>query len=406
MSKDDKNTLNLGQRAYEHVQFLVREIGARPAGGEAEQKTQDYITRQLKNWGYDVQKQPVAFAPLPRFFAGYVVVGLFMGIISWWVSSKPLLTIWMPLYLVVAATYARWSLIRRKCSSTSSNIHTYKAAPDNTPTIILCAHIDTARVNPFRNKVIRLVNYYTFYVLQRIAIIVFLLSVFTILGFSIPKWLYLVVSVLGSLGGGWLAISQAWNQIFHNNQYSPGANDNASGVGVALALAEYYSGNISQSEIRLCYLFTTAEETSLSGALEFAKLIKKERPCIRRGDAGFPDLIILIIDMVGAGKSVAVIEGEGFLFPSKTDKQVNDILKQFSSEVKTVWYNTRSGDYARFAQLGIPSAAIQITGTLKTELRYHTVHDNLEIIDIPSLELTIEFVKKFIDNYSLKIKPN
>ena len=221
----------LGRRAFEHVHFLVEGIGPRPAGSEAEQQAQAYVSEQLTEWGYQVQKQPVAFAPLPRFFPVYLIGGLIMAIIPWFIQAYPGLTIWLPVLLVTVAAYARWAMLRRRCTAQSVNIIANTNAYPDVPTLILCAHLDSARASPFRNKLIRGANYYTIYILQRIAIAVTIISVFRLLGFTLPGWFYIIIGMLGSLASGWLAFSQSWNQIAHHNYYSPGAHDNASGVG-------------------------------------------------------------------------------------------------------------------------------------------------------------------------------
>lgn len=43
-----------------HIRALAVDIGARPAGSEAEAQAAEYIAAQLAAWGYDVQTQPVA----------------------------------------------------------------------------------------------------------------------------------------------------------------------------------------------------------------------------------------------------------------------------------------------------------------------------------------------------------
>lgn len=227
----ESDEFSLGRRAFEHVRFIVEQIGPRPAGSEAELQAQVYVSKQLSGWGYEVKKQPVPFAPLPRFSPIYLFGGLIMAFIPWFIQAYPVLTIWLPVLLVVVATYSRLAMLRRRCTAQSANIITYTNKPQAGSPLILCAHLDSARASPFRNKILRGVNYYTIYTLQRIAIAVTIISVFKLLGYNLPGWLYILIGILGSLAGGWLAISQSINQLAHHNRYSPGAHDNASGVG-------------------------------------------------------------------------------------------------------------------------------------------------------------------------------
>nr|WP_200904923.1 M20/M25/M40 family metallo-hydrolase [Planococcus glaciei] len=50
------------ERAIEHVRYLSEEIGSRPGGLEGEKEAADYVARNLKSYGYDVEYQyfPVA----------------------------------------------------------------------------------------------------------------------------------------------------------------------------------------------------------------------------------------------------------------------------------------------------------------------------------------------------------
>ena len=381
------NEYPLGRCAFEHVRFLVEEIGPRPAGSETEKQAQAYVLEHLSGWGYEVQKQPVAFAPLPRFSPIYLIGGLLMASIPWFIQAYPGLTIWLPALLVMVAAYARWVMLRRCCTSQSANIIAYAHTSPDGPTLILSAHLDSARASAFRNKFIRYLNYYTIFILQRIAIAVTILSVFKLLDFALPGWLYIIVCVLGSLAGGWLAFSQSWNQIAHRNRYSPGAHDNASGVGVLLALARYFAVENTQPslKLRLGFLFTGAEETGLHGAAEFARQLGVNTATS-----------ILSLDMVGAGNVLNYITGEGILMPTHTDRELNAYLQEAYPEIKSLCHTVHSGDFARFLRAGIPAAALQSSGSMEAEIAYHTVFDTLDVIDIPTLDMTAKAILKFI----------
>ncbi|MEH7342344.1 M28 family metallopeptidase [Bacillus sp. JJ1532] len=62
-SQDQKIVARVdAERAIEHIKYLSKEIGTRPGGLEAEKKSADYIAKTLKSYGYDVEYQyfPVA----------------------------------------------------------------------------------------------------------------------------------------------------------------------------------------------------------------------------------------------------------------------------------------------------------------------------------------------------------
>ncbi|KAB2334549.1 M20/M25/M40 family metallo-hydrolase [Cytobacillus depressus] len=57
-SQDQKIVARVdAERAIEHIKYLSKEIGTRPGGLEAEKKSADYIARTLKSYGYDVEYQ-------------------------------------------------------------------------------------------------------------------------------------------------------------------------------------------------------------------------------------------------------------------------------------------------------------------------------------------------------------
>jgi len=62
-SQDQKIVARVSaERAIEHIKYLSQEIGTRPGGLEAEKMSADYIAKTLKEYGYDVEYQyfPVA----------------------------------------------------------------------------------------------------------------------------------------------------------------------------------------------------------------------------------------------------------------------------------------------------------------------------------------------------------
>lgn len=62
-SQDQKIVARVdAERAIEHIKYLSKEIGTRPGGLEAEKKSADYIAKTLESYGYDVEYQyfPVA----------------------------------------------------------------------------------------------------------------------------------------------------------------------------------------------------------------------------------------------------------------------------------------------------------------------------------------------------------
>jgi hypothetical protein len=114
--------------------------------------------------------------------------------------------------------------------------------PSASPHLILCAHVDSARAIAFRagSGAGCTAGPWTS---RSAAIAIAPLALLDLFGFPIPAGLALLAGILASLAGGWTAWADLRNQPRPRGSYSPGANDNASGLGVLLALDERHGSS-------------------------------------------------------------------------------------------------------------------------------------------------------------------
>ena len=376
----------LAKSAYEHIRFLVEEIGPRPVGSGAERKAQNYIHDRLMDYGLNPQRLPASYAQLPFLYLPYILAGILIILGGWFYLLYPYLAILAPVMFYVLPTINRWIFRYRRAPLPSTNLFASTHGPSDWPIVILCAHIDTARVMGFRSRFFRVLYQKTNYILQRVAFLIGLLSLVQIAQIPAPDWVYPIVGIAGSLAGGWLIFTEIANQFFHRNQYSPGANDNASGVGAALAAAEYFSTHAPQT-LRVGFLFSTAEETGLYGAESFARNFPFDP---KRSS-------VLSLDMVGAGNILYLVTRDGTLFSMKTDERLNVCMRAASPEIKDYWYSQRSGDFSAFLRHKIPATALQSGGSNSAELAYHTLEDTLDLVSLPMLEKVIRSVVSWIE---------
>ncbi len=377
---------NLSQRAYEHIRHLVQDIGARPAGSPAEAQTLEYISEQMQAWGYRVEKQPVSFAPTPRFYLPYLLAGALVALGGWLIPFAPYAVLLLPLLFYVLPAYTRWEVRNRPRTSQSANLYATPLALGNTPPrLILSAHVDSARVTPLRNRRLLEFKYQTLFVVQRIANILGVAALLQIMDIPLGAGVVGGLGVAGTIIGVWLMITQAYDQFFHQNRFSPGAHDNASGVGALLALAEHYSANPGAP----AFLFTGAEETGMHGAEAFAEAfpMSEDKPAV------------LCLDMVGAGHILYYIQSDGTLFRQTATPQLISLLQKVYPSVRGLAYTLRSGDFAVFLRHGFPATALQTGGSLSAEIAYHTVLDTLDLIDTSTLQSVIQTVGDFQNLY-------
>ena len=198
--------------------------------------------------------------------------------------------------------------------------------------------------------------------------------------------IYWPVAVAGSLVSGCFLIMDLINSFSQKKGYAPGAVDNASGVGMVLSLAEYFS-ELPPKRLRLGFLITGAEETGLQGAAAFAEKLAQHGG----------KTAVFNLDMVGAGEELQVVTQVGSMLVQTTTKSLNTLLFNVHAQAKPIWYSLKSGDFAAFLRAGVDAVSIQTAGSVQAETAYHTIKDNIHLIDIESLEIVGTTVVKFVE---------
>ena len=383
---------SLAEKTYYYIKTIVDDFGSRPAGSNAESDTIIFIEQKLIKWGYSTQHQQFLFASLPILFLPYGFMGLILVICGWVINQFPYLSLSIPFLFYVLPFYSRLVIKYRKKDKHSQNIFSDLCTDDpKTPLLILSAHVDSARASYFSNPKLLIINYFTLFIAQRVAIALAMFALIVIFGVSIPVWIKYILLILCTITGGWLFFYQAIDQLFHRNRYSPGANDNASGVAILLSIAENYATRQQTNpyqHLQLAFLFTGAEETGLHGADAFSLYL-----------SGRENVSILCLDMVGCGNNILYISGDGTISSVHTNPFLNQIMKDVHPDITPIWYTVRSGDFAAFARNGIPTAAIQTKASVSKEIAYHTIHDKMDIIDKATLEKVLQLVISFIERY-------
>ncbi len=385
-----ENILRLVARAQEHIEVLAGNIGPRPAGSLAERQTMDYLSGLLLQWGYEVQREPVAFAPSPRFNLPFLIGALFLGVAGWVSASFPFFALALPFLFMILPQWSRRWVQRRKPTLWSENVLAQQrhGISESAPSLLLCAHVDTALAVPLRNK--RLLRLYsrTLDILQRFAWMIFALALLQTWGWQVADGLTMAVAALGSLGGLWLAFLQLLPLSKASvSDYAPGANDNASGVGVLLALAEEWAEHPTE-ERSVAFLFTTAEESGLYGARQF---ITDHPEWMNRTE-------VHCVDMVGNGDTLYYVAKEGVFNPLHTSPELQTRLRLANPAIQPLWHTLRSGDYAVFCQAGFRAIGLESGGKSLTDWSYHSVYDTPEKINPERIAEALRTLMAFLED--------
>lgn len=161
-----------------------------------------------------------------------------------------------------------------------------------------------------------------------------------------------------------------------------GANDNASGVVMLLALAKYYGEN--QPKFDTYFLFTTAEEIGLLGSSFFIQNPTFDLRKIK---------MLVNLDMVGTGdEGITVVNAQ-------KQNRYFELLKMLNkgriTEIKARGEACNS-DHCLFDRIGIPAVFIY---TLGGKQAYHDIYDNGEDLSLTAFDELHDLLIESLDQY-------
>jgi len=387
--------------AREYLEELVK-IGPRGPGTEGERKAAEYIARELKRMGYNVEWQgfkttrdnlyllPLQVAVLLCFSASislkygglFNILALLLSILGLSlflleVSGVPIETSFMPRYQ-------------------SQNVFT-RFNDSGKKLIIVSAHYDTQRASILFHP--KLVDYlgvvskaiFACFLMVPIGI---LLSVFNI--HSIAE----VFLRAGLVATAIITVLMFFCEV--TGRYVQGANDNGSGVALTLALAEYFANHRSEfpENVDIVFLFTGSEEAGVRGMKHFIKTYSKILP---------RDTQFIILDNLGAGK-ITFLEGEGIVFYRKAGK----ILLEIAEEMR----KKNDGRVQKMKNLLLPTDALAVMAAGFNAIaflgkdekgriaNYHWYTDTIENVDMNLLQYAEEFFKEYLIRVAKTISRN
>ena len=272
MSTDPTPASHYAQRALSHAQILAKE--GRGSTTAAEKQAAEYAQSQLKQLGFDdVRLQPfIGLRSIWLFLA--LAFGLaLVGHAAYWMLSKPMGNLPALVISVIAFGLSGYMLLRKFSfhdyplqktvphASSQNVIAVIPPVGEVRQRLVLSAHLDSHRA--------------VFWFATNFLVSLFAISaVVSIYGVFLAIPLYVLAALTHWQIFAWIGLVLAF---FHFlswftgvtadlGRYSPGANDNAAGVGTLLALAERLKAQpLLNTEVWLA--FTGCEESGCDGML-------------------------------------------------------------------------------------------------------------------------------------------
>lgn len=377
-------------KAWQYLQALST-LPPRGSATMGERRAAAWLSDRLREMGYDVEKQTFR-SPIYTLYLGplCVIVGLLAA--TWFLGQWPMVAALVGALLLVPlvgemlgskVNMNYFPLPRRRSQNVVAHRHRNEGqdgpeAGGSRQQVVIVAHYDTQwgswlfhpRFRPFLRP-------FFYVVYGGLALNVVGLFMRALLPSVAWGATFLTVSgVILTLAGLFLGASLATGQAV------PGANDNGSGVAVALALADRWRAE-GPEELEPVFLFTGCEEVGLRGMrhyLETAQLA--------------PDTIFINLDNVGGGR-LRFLLGEGMLTYQKYDADLialaEQVAERYPGKVESLRNLILPTDGLLAAKAGYKTITLLAAGERGVIPDYHWHTDTLEHVDRNVLAVTERF---------------
>lgn len=370
--------------SLDHIRRLSETIGPRGSATEEEAKAADYVAEQLTSLKLTPQRHKFlsaesAYAPY-ALFAGLALLSLFL----FWqpqpvgAAAAFILTLTALGSVMLEMTFhtnpLRWLLPLGDSQNIHARIHRADTTSDAGPTqtVFITAHLDTHRTplvfsSPGWIKVFGLLMP-TGLISVAVLAVLFLMGIFTQAA---------ILRQIALLPGVVMLIIFALMIQADLTEFSRGAEDNASGVALALGLAE----RLAQTPLQctdVALVFTGCEEVGCYGADAFFRAHAEQ----------VKGAVHLVVDQVGAaGTKPRIVLGERFLAAVRSDSQLIEIAREVMTahpelQASFVSMGTGYGELSVGVKNGLRCIALAARLEDGSSPHWHKKSDTLEHVDL------------------------
>ncbi|MHB8508723.1 MAG: M28 family metallopeptidase [Candidatus Dormibacteria bacterium] len=370
----------------EHIRRLAKENGPRPACSQAEWQAAEYIAGRLTAMGYVVRQEKFRSVRSFSHVYGLIYAAALFGFLAS-AYLKPDLGFLVGGIALVAFMGENTTALRLASTlipkGRSQNV-IGRLVPTDLPRrrLVIAAHYDTTRsglmFHPSLVKSFRLqflVTFVCLLVLPALALASALAHDHVYFLSSIPFAAVLLCALA-------LLIHR---ELFF--KHVPGANDNASGVAVALSLAEALAQD-APGDTEVLVVATGCEEVGMVGMEAFLKAHRDE----------LSRAWIVNVDNVGAG-NVHYVTSEGMLIRHRGGKELVAMAEKVAAlpglNVTPTQFHVASTDAEPALLRGLDAmTVIALRGGVP--VNYHWATDTFEGIDQDSVDTAYRFIEALV----------
>jgi hypothetical protein len=380
-----------------HVRSLAVDIGPRGSTTDGERRGAEYCQSMLDQAGLAARMETFTSARsiyLPHLLAAATMLVAFVVYPLAGRASAGIAAFLAIVSLVseLLELGFRDNLLRRLVPKAPSQnvVATVPPAGEHRRDLVFIGHIDSHRT-PLIFSTSRWVSVYQAF--TTVAFVLFLIQLFLYILGAITQWAWIWPASIPSAVGA-LLLAAMCIQADHT-PYSAGANDNASGAGLVLALGSHLQAEPLQ-HTRVWLACTGCEEVQHYGAIDF----------FRRHRAEFHNPVAVIFELMGCA-GPAWLTREGIVVPFHADKGLVALAELLSADhpewgaypTQITGGNTEMADALR---AGIPAITFMGLGPNGETPYWHQVEDTFDKMDPEVMARAYAFIWTFVQALDTK----
>lgn len=382
----------------QHVRYLATEIGPRGSTTEGERRGSEYCQGILDHLGLSAQMEVFTSARsiyLPHLLAAVMMLiafGIypFAGRVGAGIAALLVLVSLASdlLELGFRDNLFRWLVPK---APSQNVVATIQPTGEHHQDLVLVGHVDSHRT-PLVFKTQRWVSVYQAF--TTVAFALFLCqAVLYVLG-TVAQWSWIWPASIPSAVGALLLVAMCFQA--DRTPFSAGANDNATGSGLVLALAGHLRAEPLR-HTRVWLVCTGCEEVQHYGAIDF----------FRRHRADFCDPVTVVLESLGCA-GPAWLTREGIVVPFCADGDLVALAQELSDEhpewgaypAQVKGGNTEMADALR---VGIPAITFLGMGPRGETPYWHQVEDTFDKMDPKVMERAYAFIWAFVQALDARV---